>query len=247
MHLVHPPRAPDPERLHVLAAQLRVWALEICVWLAGLVGRRMPRAVRIMLREDIREVLFRARLLIFLLAVLRRDRKPFYQCTVHPESAPRGFRRTCDDTTPLRRVKRAARLRGRTIRARVAELRDMLCNLARWVQRMLAHLERGPHGAGLVLREVFAEAARDHAPAHAPSMDARVHASIRARSGCQPSILRANSRSAGLSTPFGNSATTPARIVMPISSARSCSSFSRNSSGEGFAATKRSSASRRYT
>ncbi len=143
MNLVHPLRAPDPERLHVLAAQLRVWALEICVWLAGLVGRRMPRAVRIMLREDIREVLFGARLLIFLLAVLRRDRKPFYQRTVHPESAPRGFRRTCDDTTPLRRVKRAARLRGRTIRARVAELRAMLCNLARWVQRMLAHLERG--------------------------------------------------------------------------------------------------------
>jgi len=60
-------------------------------------------------------------------------------------------------------VKRAVRLRGRTIRERVAELREMLCNLARWVQRMIAHLERGPHGAGLVLREVFAEALRGRA------------------------------------------------------------------------------------
>ncbi len=163
MHLVHPPRPPDPERLHVLAAQLRVWALEICVWLAGLVGRRMPRVVRIMLREDIREVLFGARLLIFLLAVLRRDRKPYWQGTSHPESAPRGFRRTSNDTTPLRRVKRAVRLQGRTIRARVAELREMLCHLGRWVKRMRAHLDRGPHGAGLVLCEVFAEALRDRA------------------------------------------------------------------------------------
>ncbi len=123
----------------------------------------MPRVVRIMLREDIREVLFGARLLIFLLAVLRRDRKPFYQPTSHPQSAPHGFRRVCNDTTPLRRVKRAVRLRGRTIRARVAELREMLCNLARWVQRMRAHLDRGPHGAGPVLREVFAEALSDRA------------------------------------------------------------------------------------
>ncbi len=163
MKLVHPPRPPDPERLHVLAAQLRVWALEICVWLAGLVGRRMPRAVRIMLREDIREVLYGARLLIFLLAVLRRDRTPYWQRTSHPESAPRGFRRARDGATPLRRVKRAIGLHGRTIRARVAELRDMLCNLACWAKRMIAHLERGPHGAGLVLRAVVAEALRGQA------------------------------------------------------------------------------------
>ncbi len=163
MHLVHPPRSPDPERLHVLAAQLRVWALEICVWLAGLVGRRMPRAIRIMLREDIREALFGARLLIFLLAVLRRDRTPYWQPTVHPESAPRGFRCVRDDTSPLRRVKRAVRLRGRTIRARVAELRHLLCGLERWVKRMIAHLERGPHGARLVLCAVVAETLRDPA------------------------------------------------------------------------------------
>ncbi len=165
MKLVHPPRSPDPERLHVLAAQLRVWALEICVWLAGLVGRRMPRALRIMLREDIREALFGARLLIFLLAVLRRDRTPYWQRTVHPQAAPRGFRRARDHTTPLRRVKRAVRLRGRTIAARVAELREMLCHLERWVKRMIAHLDAGPHGARLVLCEVPAETARDLAVA----------------------------------------------------------------------------------
>ncbi len=163
MHLVHPPRSPDPERLHVLAAQLRLWALEICAWLAGLVGKRMPREIRLMLREDIREALFGARLLIFLLAVLRRDRSPYWQRTAHPESAPCGFRRARDHTTALRRVKRAVRLRGRTIRARIAELRDMLCNLDRWVKRMIAHLDAGPHGAGLVLCAVAAEAARHRA------------------------------------------------------------------------------------
>ncbi len=161
MKLVRPPRSPDPERLHVLAAQLRVWALEICVWLAGLVGRRMPRALRIMLREDIRDALFGARLLIFLLAMLRRDRTPFYERTLHPPSAPAGFRRVRDHTNPFRRLKRAVRLHGRTIRARVAELRDMLCTLERWVRRVIAQCNAGPHGAGLVLCEAFAETVRD--------------------------------------------------------------------------------------
>ena len=47
---------------------------------------------------------------------------------------------------------------------------------------------------------------------------------------------RAASRSAGVSTEIGVSSTTAAQIDRPSSSARSCSSFSRCSSGEGGAA-----------
>ena len=58
-------------------------------------------------------------------------------------------------------------------------------------------------------------------------------------------IARAAARSAGLSTYSGASSITAAQIWRPISSARSCSSFSRRSSGDGGAAQKRSSAARR--
>src|SRR6185312_94248 len=58
-------------------------------------------------------------------------------------------------------------------------------------------------------------------------------------------ISRARSRSSGVSTPSGTVATTLASMRMPASSARSCSSRSRFSSGEGGSETKRSSAARR--
>ena len=58
-------------------------------------------------------------------------------------------------------------------------------------------------------------------------------------------ICRARSRSAGVSTPNGPCSTRATAIRMPASSARSCSSFSRSSSGLGGSATKRSSAARR--
>ena len=55
----------------------------------------------------------------------------------------------------------------------------------------------------------------------------------------------ARSRSAGVSTLSGTLSTRATAMLMPASSARNCSSFSRCSSGEGGSATKRSSASRR--
>ena len=59
------------------------------------------------------------------------------------------------------------------------------------------------------------------------------------------SIVRARSRSSGVSTPSGAASTTMTSMRMPASSARNCSSFSRRSSGEGGVETKRLSASRR--
>ena len=59
------------------------------------------------------------------------------------------------------------------------------------------------------------------------------------------SIWRAVSRSAGVSTPRGTVSTMVTSIRIPASSARSCSSFSCFSSGEGGSSTKRCSAARR--
>ena len=56
---------------------------------------------------------------------------------------------------------------------------------------------------------------------------------------------RRASRSSGVSTPSGTLSTMATSMRMPASSARSCSSLSRFSSGEGGSATKRSSAARR--
>jgi hypothetical protein len=58
-------------------------------------------------------------------------------------------------------------------------------------------------------------------------------------------ISLARSRSCGVSTPSGSDWTISASMRMPASSARSCSSRSRRSSGDGFSVTKRSSAARR--
>ncbi len=60
-----------------------------------------------------------------------------------------------------------------------------------------------------------------------------------------PSNLRAFSRSAGVSTLSGTLSTRATLIVIPASSARNCSSFSRNSSGDGGSATKRARLARR--
>ena len=68
---------------------------------------------------------------------------------------------------------------------------------------------------------------------------------IRHHAGLPDSAARAFSRSAGVSTPSGTVSTSATSIVMPASSARNCSSFSRFSSGDGGSATKRDSASRR--
>ena len=59
-----------------------------------------------------------------------------------------------------------------------------------------------------------------------------------------PNALRAFSRSAGVSTLSGTLSTRATTICMPASSARSCSSFSRFSRGDGGSATKRVNDSR---
>ena len=71
------------------------------------------------------------------------------------------------------------------------------------------------------------------------------HARLVSAAQVLASMPRAVSRSAGVSTPRGTVSTIVTSIRIPASSARSCSSFSCCSSGEGGSRTKRSSAARR--
>ncbi len=144
-------RRPDPERLHALTARLKLWLLEVCVWLSEWLGRKLPREVRMMMREDMRKALSGARLLVFLLAISRCRDAPLRVLTERPSAAPPGFRRTGAFNNDMRNVSRAVRLRGRTIAARLAELRDVLDNPGAWAQRALKRLLAGPHGARLML------------------------------------------------------------------------------------------------
>ena len=73
-------------------------------------------------------------------------------------NAPRGFRCRGVLDNDLRNVCRTVRLRGRTLAARLAELRDVLDTLDAWVARAVKRLKGGAHGAALVLCVAFADA-----------------------------------------------------------------------------------------
>ncbi len=142
---------PTPsDRLHLFAARLKLWLLDVCLWLSEWLGRRVPRAARIMLRQDLREALFGARVVVFLLAISRCGApKPVH--VERPHAAPPGFRRAGALDNDLRNVKRTVRLRGRTLAARLAEVRAVLDNLDAWAARAVKRLLAGAHGARLLL------------------------------------------------------------------------------------------------
>ncbi len=73
----------------------------------------------------------------------------------------------------------------------------------------------------------------------------RLYWCLSSDAACYRSRERAVSRSSGVSTPSGTVSTIVTSMRMPASSARSCSSLSRCSSGEGGSFTNRSSAARR--
>src|SRR5262249_40017852 len=106
------------------------------------------------------------------------------------------------------------------------------------LHRLEGLLEGGP-GRGLIVRE--------EVPAGLVAVGPRVALEGDLLGGAHgaPAAARAASRSAGVSTEIGALSTTAAQIESPSSSARSCSSFSRRSRGDGGEALKRSSAARR--
>ncbi len=142
---------PDPERLHVLASRLRLWIADVWVWLAEWFGVQLPRDMRLTLRADIRTALAHVRVLVLLLAMARWAPPPARIRAYRPPSAPPGFKRTSLLANDGRNIRRAVRLRGRTIVARLAALRDVFDHLGVWARRALKRVDAGPHAPRLVL------------------------------------------------------------------------------------------------
>jgi hypothetical protein len=122
----------------------------VCLWLSEWLGAKLPRPWRIRLRADLRHALRGVRVVVFLLAVAQCDApKPVHIERAH--GAPRGFRCAGVLNNDLRNVMRMVRLRGRSLAARLAALRDVFDNLEAWVARAARRLMRGAHGARYVL------------------------------------------------------------------------------------------------
>ncbi len=151
---------PDPERLHVLASRLRLWIADVCVWLAEWFGVQLPRDMRVTLRGDIRTTLAHARVLVRLLAMARWAPTPVRVRTYRPPSASPGFLHTSLFANDGRNIRRAVRLRGRTIAARLAALRDIFDHLGVWARRALKRVNAGPRAPRLVLCWVDADIVR---------------------------------------------------------------------------------------
>jgi hypothetical protein len=162
---------PDPERLHVLASRLRFWIADVCVWLAEWFGVALPRDMRMTLRADMRHALAGARVLVLLLAMARWAPTPLRVRTYRPASAPPGFRRTSLFANDGRNIRRAVRLRGRTISARLAALRDILHHLGAWARGALKRVNAGPRAPRLVLCWMRADVVHALAAPAAPSGD----------------------------------------------------------------------------
>ncbi len=147
-----------PKCPHVLASRLKLWVLDLCVWLSEWLGHRLPRDLRVELRADIRKALWGARLLALMLALRRcgaaaavRNERP---------NAPRGFRRSNVLEYDMRSVCRTLRLRGRAIAEKLAAVRAMFDDLDSWAERVRKRLMAVPHAARLVLCWVAADAVR---------------------------------------------------------------------------------------
>ena len=143
-------KAPDPEKLHVFAQSLRLWLLDVCVWLAEWLNVKLPRDMRMEMRRELARALRETRMLVFLLAVSRMHIPVVTPRTMRPSSAPPGFR-LARRGGGGRGYDRGVRLRGRTLGARLRELRDLFDDLGAAVARMLKHLRKRFRGACLCL------------------------------------------------------------------------------------------------
>ena len=141
-------KAPDPEKLHIVAQSLRLWLLDVCVWLAEWLNLKLPRDMRMEMRRELARALRETRMLVFLLAVSRMSIPVVTPRTARPSSAPPGFR-LARRGGGGRGYDRGVRLRGCTLAARLGELRDLFDDLGGAVRLMLKHLRKRFRGACL--------------------------------------------------------------------------------------------------
>lgn len=129
--------APDPERLHILAALMRAWVLALAAWLAGFEGV-LPRAWRRELLALVRAAECDTRRLVFVVAVAGMGPPPpEMRATLRPRTCPPGFRRVRHQGADTRMMVRGVRLQRRGGAAgRIAWLRAVLARLGVHVAAM---------------------------------------------------------------------------------------------------------------
>ncbi len=135
--------APDPERLHILAALMRAWVLALAGWLAGFEGV-LPRAWRRELLALVRAAEFDTRRLVFVVAMMGMGPlPPELKRTMRPRSCPPGFRRTRHHGADTRMMERGVRFHRRGgLAVRIARVRAVLARLGSHIAAMRRRIAR---------------------------------------------------------------------------------------------------------
>jgi hypothetical protein len=130
-------KKPDIERINATAQSLRLWVLEMLVWVAGFVGIRF--------KPDIRTEIDAAKRIVFLTAIHRSDERGRTFARRHWRNAPRGFR--CQHTHGgVRAFLRVVKIRDLT------ELRDLLDDMEPAIRRVIRQLKKPSMHTHLVMR-----------------------------------------------------------------------------------------------
>ncbi|MBT9445545.1 MAG: hypothetical protein IV086_07605 [Hyphomonadaceae bacterium] len=118
---------PDIERVNAIAQCLRLWAVEVVAWLAGLIGVRF--------RPDIREEVHAAKLCVFLNAVARCRQRGRAIRAGRARAAPPGIRFQ-HQRAALRTYTRVVKVRG------IKQLRALLDDMEPAIAAMVKRLAR---------------------------------------------------------------------------------------------------------
>jgi hypothetical protein len=150
----------DPARLRALAAQCRLWLIEIAVWLCEVLCHGpIGKALRATLLDDLNKTRRCIAGILGLLALQRLSAHPEAPMRAHrPAKAPRGYRRS-DGCTAFRAAIRLIKS-GRGLRGRMATLCAVLDNLDAWIARMATRLDRIGFVAAYVMTRAPMDALR---------------------------------------------------------------------------------------
>lgn len=154
--MTHPRSIPDPARLRALAAQGRLWLVEIMAWLCELFGHgAIGAALRAEALRDLTCMRRGVGAILGLLALQQLPRDLATPRARRPANAPPGFRRSggCEAFRAAIRLIKP----GRGLRGRIGALARVLDNLDVWVARMAKRIAR----TGLVAAFVMVRAPVD--------------------------------------------------------------------------------------
>jgi hypothetical protein len=146
--------------LHAHAQSLRLWLLEIAVWLVEAIGFREGRialhGMRIEARRELRELIF-----LMMCARMRFRKTQRRRRWMRPPSTARGFRYAHRRIDMVRLYTRGIALKG------FAEMRRALDDLDRIVARAIARVPKSMSTGGLAICVALAVGAVSAAPAPA--------------------------------------------------------------------------------